>query len=51
MIARAEENNRQSPKIDALWHDGAANWPAIRHRAQNVRFTDGNGQVAYAGRR
>ena len=28
MIARAEENNRHSPKIDMLWQDGGARWPA-----------------------
>ena len=44
MIARAEENSRQSPKIDALWQAGAADWPANDNVLKNVRFTDGNDQ-------
>ena len=45
MIARAEKNNRQSPKIDALWHDGAADWPNTDTVLKNVSFSDGNGQM------
>ena len=45
MIARAEENNRKAPKIDALWQGGGADWPANDGILGNVRFTDGNGQT------
>ena len=45
MIARAEENNRTAPTIDALWHDGAAAWPSNDNVLKNVSFTDGHGHT------
>ena len=45
MIARAEENNRKAPTIDALWHDGAGAWPSNDNVLKNVSFSDGHGHT------
>ena len=43
MIARAEENNRKAPKINALWQTKVGDWPSGDSVLKNVSFGDGNG--------
>ncbi len=45
MIARAEENNRNAPKIGALWQGNTARWPSDDKALKNVSFSDGHGHT------
>ncbi|SSW91241.1 MULTISPECIES: YDG domain-containing protein, partial [Rhodopseudomonas] len=50
MIARAETNNQQAFKIDALWGDGTASWSRLDHPdVRAVSFTDGKGAERVPG--
>jgi hypothetical protein len=44
MIARAEANNRQTPKIDLLWREGRPDWTDLQvASAKSVKFADDKG--------
>lgn len=46
MVARAEADNRQAPKIDVLWRGVGAAWSNLDAAwAKSTKFSDGNGTL------